>query len=193
MDIPKLDGYKEPLKLKYNFIILSIVGIFLQIFSLIFFSIIRFWIEKGYIPNEISGSFGLGTFIWSIIWFVTLFVLTISLHEFVHGTVFKYFGYKIRYGLKLPYAAYAIAEKQFIKKFDQIVVALAPLFILDAICLLVFFVKFAVFSNIALFVLIINTSGAIGDLWVVFKSLPYPKNTLFYDYSAEENYVYIPK
>lgn len=187
MNIPELEGYKKPEKLKYNFVFLGMIGFILQIIFLIAFAFVRFWIENGYIPNQLSGSINIS----SSIGLLALLVFFVSLHELVHGAAFKYFGYEVRYGAILP-AAYAIAEKQFIKSRDYLLVALAPLFVLDIFAIGFFFIGISVLSDIALFVLVINTAGAVGDLWMVYKIIRYPKDALYYDFSPRENYVYIP-
>lgn len=186
MNVPTLKGYKKPQKLKYNFFILGIIGFILQIISLIFFSFVKFWVEHGYIPNKLSGSISFG----SLGSFLILLSAIVSLHELTHGITFQILGYKVKYGIRFP-VAYAMAHKQFIKSRDYFIVALAPLFILDLLAIGLFFIKIPFLSNLALFTLVVNTSGAVGDIWMAFKICTYPKNTLFYDYSPVENYVYL--
>jgi len=52
--------------------------------------------------------------------------------------------------------------------------------------------KVSIVSDTAVSVLIINTSGAVGDLWLAKVIFFSPKKTLFYDSSAMENYIYSP-
>jgi hypothetical protein len=48
-------------------------------------------------------------------------------------------------------------------------------------------------SDIAVWALVVNTSGAVGDLWLGYIIKKSPKNTLFYDISPFKNYIYYPK
>lgn len=191
MELPRLKGFQEPKMIKYNFIVLGIVGFILGIICLIIFSFVRLWIENGYFSTTIVFYVG-RDFMW-LFGLILLFVVTILLHEFIHGMAFKFFGYKIKYGLFAPFAAYTIAENQLIKKRDQFFVVLAPLFILDTIAVFLLFLKISLLSDIAFFVLVVNTPGSVGDLWVALKIIKYPKGTLFFDYSPKDNYVYIPE
>ncbi len=192
MELPQLKGFQEPKMIKYNFNVLGVASIILMIFFLIIFSFVRLWIENGYIPKTVVFNVG-RDFKW-LFGLLVLFVATIFFHEFIHGMAFKFFGYKIKYGLLVPYAAYAIAENQLIKKRDQFFVVLAPFFILDAIAIFLLVLKTSLLlSDIAFFVLVVNTAGAVGDIWIASKIIKYPKGTLFFDSSPKNNYVYVPE
>ena len=189
MDIPQLKGYQEGKSIKFNFVVLTIVSLALGLFALIFFYIVRFWIENGYSPSESSGSLNpLQVLAAMIVVFIMMVV-----HEGIHGMTFKLFGYKVKYGVIMPFAAYAMADKQFIRRRDYFIVGMAPLFVINIVSLLIFFLRIPLLSDIAYVAIVFNTAGAVGDIWLASKIFFSPKKTLFYDYSPTENYIYLPK
>lgn len=117
-------------------------------------------------------------------------MFTIIFHELIHVTAFKLLKYKVSFGLILPMVAYTIAKNQLIKKIDYLVVAMAPLVIINSICTPLLFLKIPAISNLLVWILIVNTSGAAGDLWLGWVIKKSPKDTLFYDASPSQNYIY---
>ena len=152
------------------------------------FNLIRGWIEKGVFVGEFSGSVdvsGMGLLI-------LVFVLTVLVHELVHGLFFWMLGYKVSFGLMLPIAAYTMAKNQLVKRWDYLIISLAPFVFINLFCILLLFLKSSILSDVAVSVLIINTSGAVADLWLAKVIFFSPKKTLFYDSSVTENFMYYP-
>jgi hypothetical protein len=195
MELPILKGYKKPQKIKYNFILFITLGIALIFISIIVFSTLRTWIENGNgnLSNKISGEINFKSLIIGMISFVFLLFGGVILHEFVHGIIFKIFKYKIVFGFIFPVAVYVIAKDQFIRRRDYLIVSLSSLILIDIVFIGLFMFKVPLVSNIALFILVFNTSGAIGDLWMSLKIIMSPKGSLFYDASSKDNYIYIPE
>ncbi|BAZ41461.1 hypothetical protein NIES4101_74270 [Calothrix sp. NIES-4101] len=119
--------------------------------------------------------------VWAgITFFVVLFVITsgtIIVHEFVHGIAFAAFGGSPRYGWKVKYLlplAYATSPGNFFRRNSFIVIALAPLLVIDIICLLLI----AIFPQAPWLIWVIasNTGGAIGDIWMVLQLLRCPQS-----------------
>ncbi|MCU0568862.1 MAG: DUF3267 domain-containing protein [Oculatellaceae cyanobacterium Prado106] len=93
--------------------------------------------------------------------------VTFALHEFIHGSLFAYFGGSPRYGVGIRYClpyAYATSPGDRFSRNAFVIIALAPLIIIDLLSLILL----AIFPQAAWlgWVVILNTSGAIGDLWV---------------------------
>ncbi len=110
-------------------------------------------------------------------WLAAAVVCIIILHESVHGATAILFGYKPLFGFKPPLIYMTFREK--IPKGIFIAVALTPLFILN----LVFGTFFAlgILKAFCLFCLIINTLGAIGDIWIMLKLVKHERGTLVLD------------
>ena len=108
---------------------------------------------------------------------VASIIFIVIVHESVHGSVALLFGFKPIFGLKIPLVYVTFTKK--IQRGRFIVIALAPLFILNAVFGIFFAMNFIkVFSY---FCLIINTLGSVGDIWMTVKLLPHEKGTLVQD------------
>ena len=183
-----IPGYKPPVKLTYNTFVLNVFSIIVFILGIVGFNLLRGWIEKGVFTGEFSGSIdfaGMGIL-------AVIFVITILVHELVHGLFFWQLGYKVSFGLMLPIAAYTMVKNQLVKRQDYLLISLAPFVMINLICILLLFLKISIISDIAVPALIINTSGAVADLWLATVIFFSPKKTLFYDTSVMENFVYYP-
>ena len=105
----------------------------------------------------------------------TLSMATIVLHEMIHGSAFRYFGARVRYGLGfklgLPYV-YAAAPGEQFSRNAFFAIALAPLLILNFVALagLLLFPQASWLS----WMVIWNTAWASGDLWMTLILSGYP-------------------
>jgi hypothetical protein len=110
-------------------------------------------------------------------WLAAAIVSVVFLHEMIHGTAAVLLGYRPIFGFKLPLVYVTFNEK--IPRGYFIIIALAPLVILD----LLFGILFArgVLKVFSYFCLIINTLGAIGDMWITIKLVPQERGTLIQD------------
>ncbi|MCX7594340.1 MAG: DUF3267 domain-containing protein [Fischerella sp.] len=99
--------------------------------------------------------------------FIGVLLGTLVVHELIHGMAFTVFGGSPRYGVGLkfllPYA-YANSPGTRFSRNAFLVIGLAPLAVIDLLCLILL----AIFPQAAWlgFVIVINTSGASGDLWM---------------------------
>jgi len=99
--------------------------------------------------------------------FIGIPIGTFIVHELVHGFAFAAFGGSPRYGIGIKYLlpyAYATSPGKHFSRNAFIVILLTPLVIIDLACL----VLLAIFPQATWlgWVVIINTSGAIGDIWM---------------------------
>jgi hypothetical protein len=119
--------------------------------------------------------------------------LTIVVHELIHGLAFRAFGYRVTYGVAWHLgAAYAGAFGQFQRRRHMFVVALAPLLALTAMCLPLLAAPNRAVVIVAFMVLILNTGGAIGDLYLVWRLLRLPRTTLLYDVDTNNMFIFEP-
>ncbi|MBD2431456.1 MULTISPECIES: DUF3267 domain-containing protein [Fischerella] len=99
--------------------------------------------------------------------FIAVLFGQIIIHELIHGVAFAAFGGSPRYGVGvkffLPYA-YATSPGTRFSRNAYLVIDLAPLVVIDLLCL----VLVAIFPQAAWLglVVVFNTSGASGDLWM---------------------------
>jgi hypothetical protein len=130
-----------------------------------------------------SGSIGsLSEMIWIIIFLLLDVILLILLHEAVHGICFWLItGKRPIFSIGPGYAA-AAAPHSFISKKPYQVTALSPLVFLTLVGLLLIpFVASGILFYLGLFI-VMNISGAVGDLWVVFSLLPKSEPVLVQDF-----------
>ncbi len=117
---------------------------------------------------------------------VVLIAATIGVvlaHEAVHGVVMRAFGARPRYGIKWELlAAYATASGHFFGRDQFLIVALAPLSTLTPLLWAAVWWAPAGAGWMALALAgILNTVGAIGDLFMSWQALAYPASALVLD------------
>ena len=106
---------------------------------------------------------------------VALPLITFAIHEGIHGVVFKTFGGKSRYGTGIkhwvPYA-YTTVPNQLFPRNAFVIILVAPLVVINSAALLLL----GIFPQLAGlgWVVVVNTSGAIGDLWITSIVCCYP-------------------
>jgi hypothetical protein len=110
-------------------------------------------------------------------WLAAAVVAIIFLHEGVHGAVAVLYGHRPTFGMKPPYFYTTFTEK--IPRGHFIVITLAPLVVLNIIFIGFFAAGFLkVFTY---FCLLVNTIGAMGDLWIILKLSGHDRGTLIQD------------
>ena len=104
-------------------------------------------------------------------------ILVILLHEGLHGAAAVMLGHKPQFGFELPLVYITFTHK--VPRNHFILIALAPFILLD-IVFIVMYVRGALklFCDLCL---IINTIGAVGDVWIALKLLQMPKQSLIMD------------
>lgn len=119
---------------------------------------------------------------WSILNLVLAFVLTIVLHEAVHGAVMAAFGAQPQFGILWHLgAAYATAPGFAFTRTQFLLVALAPLVVLDVIGILALLTLPPFGAQLAQTLVLLNTAGAVGDLAMSALVLRYPPNIMVMD------------
>jgi hypothetical protein len=118
-----------------------------------------------------------------LIGFLAASVLIIPLHELVHGLLFWVFTRRRPlFGLRLPFYAFAAAPVDvYLPRNPYLVVALAPLVLLNLLGLLLLpIMPLSLVPTLVLFMLL-NTVGAVGDLLVTGWLLHYPARVVVQD------------
>lgn len=120
-------------------------------------------------------------------------LLTIIIHELIHGMTYKLLGYQVRYGVSLHLAAaYAGAFGQWQVRNHNIIVALAPLLVITLISIPLLAASNLSIVLIAFTALLFNSSGAVGDLYLTFRLLRLPPTTLLYDVDTKTMLLFLP-
>ncbi|MCP4538669.1 MAG: DUF3267 domain-containing protein [Chloroflexi bacterium] len=117
-----------------------------------------------------------------------------TIHELVHGLTYQLLGYQVSYGVSVHlFAAYAAAFRQWQARNHNLVVALAPLVILTGLFLPMLAIQNRVVVLVAVTALMMNTAGAVGDMYLCWRLLRMPCTTLLYDMDIKTMLVYKPE
>ncbi|WP_440770770.1 DUF3267 domain-containing protein [Natronorubrum sp. DTA28] len=126
--------------------------------------------------------------------FLVALIVTTVVHELIHGLVFRWYGHTPEYGAVPALGAfYAAVFGEFQNRDDLLRVALAPLLVITAVCVPLLAVPVPIIAITAGFVLILNTAGAVGDLYALWRVGRMPRGTLMYDVDIRHSYVYEPR
>ncbi len=171
---------------------LNIAGFFLLILFGWLFSAAAFWLR----PNEAAASLtfefsGAGGLLTVLVVLIITFV-TIVLHEGIHGLAFMIFA-KVRptFGFRWVYA-FAAAPGYFIPRNRYLPVALAPLVVISLLGVALMAVVPAQWLTAILLACVVNASGSVADLWVVWLLLRLPPKALASDL-GEAIELYVPE
>jgi len=116
-------------------------------------------------------------------------LLVLPLHELVHGIFIRWAGHTPRYGakytqlgpLKLPYVLFATTDDGYFWRNQFIVIALAPVVLITLGGLLLISVLPLWLGYYVAVALVINGSGAVGDLWMTVVALRYAPDAVVRD------------
>jgi hypothetical protein len=120
-------------------------------------------------------------------------VATLFLHELIHGLVLRCHKHRVSYGLDIgKLIAYTAAFRQFQPRDHALASALAPLILINLTMLPLLAVPNRYVVSIAFSVLLTNTPGAVGDIYLAWRLLHLPRHALLYDLDPASMLVYLP-
>jgi hypothetical protein len=162
---------------------LSLWGAVLMVAAWIgFLPLARFFKPAAFPKNFLFQS---GTWQDTLIFIINLALVTVVmvvLHEGLHGLFFWLFSAdRPRYAIKVYYA-YAAAPGWYFPRWQYFFTALAPLAGITLLCIAALAWAPAAFAIPAYLLLVFNTSGAVGDIWVALRLFSCPKTTYIKDY-----------
>ena len=169
---PVLDGYTVVAREQFDIVRMSLVGLVAMLGWWLVFAALIEWL----------GGREIGRFIvtfWSFVGGVVIaLVLVPLLHEAVHGLAAMTVGERPSFGIG-PGFFYTTIQRP-VNKPAYLLIALAPLVILSVagVALAAVWDELA---GLALLFLIVNASGAIGDLWMAWRIAFQPGDALFVD------------
>jgi hypothetical protein len=146
-------------------ILLNILGFIIFVLTFIILVLFTRWVRPGQLTGPFAISGGLTT-VGQLLGLIVLVALNLALHELIHGFFFWVFTRsKPVYALHLAYA-YAAAPDWFIPVRQYWIIGLAPLVIIDSASLLLILVVPASWLLTIVFLVTLNTGGAVGDLLI---------------------------
>lgn len=194
------EGYADAYQFEYPKLLLFVSASVLLIGSVILYGwlLIR-WQGPEVLPvvfemgadEEIAIIFTLGE---TAVPFLFGFLTVAIVHELLHGVVYQWYGYEVSYGVYWRMGAvYAAVFHQFQSREDNLRVGIAPLVVLTGICLPLLAVPHPIIATTAFFILTLNTAGAVGDIYALWRFYRMPSGTLFYDVTIHHMYVFEPE
>lgn len=172
---------KFDLKNLKQLIFLNLAGLILLIFSVWFF---RWYVNS--IRSDVETLFNfefseISTLLISLALLLLTVVFVLLLHEGFHAFFFWFFSkQKPIIGFKGAYA-YASMPGWYFPRNQYLLITIAPLVFITLIGMLLLIILPTSILNLALIALIINTSGAVGDLLVFIRLLTKPPTTFALD------------
>jgi hypothetical protein len=108
---------------------------------------------------------------------IVAIVVVVVVHEGLHGGVGMLLGHRPVFGLEPPLVYTTYKEK--IPRDHLIAIALAPLIVIDIVCIALYWV--GVLRLFAVICFAVNTIGALGDVWIVLKISRHTRESLIQD------------
>jgi len=175
-----------------SLILLNVWGIGIFLVASIFFPLLAGWLsaegEPAGVSLEMTGWLGITAFLGLLL---GVMLVMLVLHEGLHGLFFWLFTReKPKFAFKGFYA-YAAMPDWYLPKKEYLITALAPLvgitfFGVTGLALLPGWADAAL-----VWLLILNTSGAVGDLWIVWALLRAPAGVLGRD-AGDSSELFVP-
>ena len=184
-------GYRAPYRFEFPKVALNVASLLLFIVLVSLFWQLVWWLQGQPAPNAIVLNGIQDLFIFIGVSVITP-IATIMCHELIHGLAFQLLGYKASYGIYWTLGPYAAAFGQFQTRQHTIIVVLAPLMLINVLMLFLLAIPDLTVRSIACVVLLFNTSGATGDLYLTWKLWRAPSGTLSYDVDKYNSFVFEP-
>lgn len=197
---PTPDGYADPYRFEYSTVVLLLLS--LPMFALSTFVFGRLlWAIQGpavfatvFDVTETADAVTISLDVAQVfVPFLVALVVTVVVHELVHGAVMRRYGYSVTYGFNAKMGAfYASAFGQFQRREELFPIGAAPLVVVTAAFAPLLAVPVPILALTALLVLVVNATGAVGDLYLLWRLWRMPEGTLMYDADLRHWYVFEP-
>ena len=176
-----------------SLILLNVWGIGIFLIASIFFPLLAAWLtaegEPAGASLETTGWVGIASFLGLLL---AVMLVMIILHEGLHGLFFWLFTReKPKFAFKGFYAYAAMPDWYFPKK-DYLITALAPLVGITLVSVIGLALLPGWADAALVWLLILNTSGAVGDLWIASALLRAPASVLGRD-AGDCSELFIPE
>ncbi len=120
---------------------------------------------------------------------VLVVVLVTLVHEAVHGLAGLAQGAKPAFGVGPGFAYTTFFQP--INKLNFLVIGISPLIVISILCVAIALLVPSL-AGWMIFTAVFNATGAIGDLWMIWRILRSPRGAMFFDL-ADGFMVYAPK
>ena len=175
-----------------SLILLNVWGIGIFLVASIFFPLLAGWLraegEPAGVSLEMTGWVGIASFLALLL---AVMLVMLVLHEGLHGLFFWLFTReKPKFAFKGFYA-YAAMPDWYMPKKEYLITALAPLVGITIMSVIGLALLPGWADAALVWLLILNTSGAVGDLWIASALLRAPAGVLGRD-AGECSELFVP-
>lgn len=182
-------GYDEPYRFRYPPVVLFLGSFALGLLTAGVYGLML-WTLQGASP--FAAVFGAGVQP-VFLPFIVAIVVTVVIHELLHGFVSVAYGYDVEYGVIFSKGVFFVAAfGQYQSREELFAILLAPLIVITVVALPGLIVEHPLVAITAYFILILNTAGSVGDIYAVWRLLRLPAGTLLYDLDTDRMYVFEP-
>ncbi len=124
---------------------------------------------------------------------ILMAIAVLLLHEGVHAVVVALVGHRPKFGAKLDKGVlYVTTDQGLFRRGEFVAVALAPLVVLSLAALALIYALPDPVGYWVGIAALVNAGGAIGDLWMTWVTLRYPREVIVRD-EADGIRLYMPK
>ncbi len=180
------------IKTRKNLILMNVWGAVLFLASAVVFPLLAGWLGTENDPGtgfELAGVGGIAALLGMLL---VVTAVMIVIHEGLHGLCFWYYTReRPRFAFKGFYA-YAAMPGWYLPRRQYLISALAPLVGITLLGVLGLALLPRWADSPLVWLLILNTSGAVGDLWIAWELLRAPKDVLGMDYGDRSD-LYAPE
>ncbi|MDM8527874.1 DUF3267 domain-containing protein [Anaerolineales bacterium HSG24] len=183
---PPPDGYQPAIRFVYPKIMLNLAAILLLLIIVPILLVVS-WLLQG-----LSLDFLRLHTMWELPLILVTLIATITVHELVHGLTYKWLGYRVTYGVSWQlFAAYAAAFGQFQTRNHNLLTALTPLLSLTILLLPLLTISHPTIALLGFLSILFNIGGSVGDIYLAWRLLNLPPQTLMYDHDVTTMLIYL--
>jgi hypothetical protein len=185
---PPPPGYDNPVRFQYPTLLLILLSVVVIALTVLVVGLLVMWIHGA--PDSFVITFDTV----DLIAFWGTMLATVVIHELIHALAARALGYRINFGIKWRMAApYVAVFHQFMPRNHNLLIAIAPLLVFTLLFIPLLFVPAPLVLIVASTVLVINTAGSVGDLYLCWRLLRLPRQTLLYDVNVDCMLIYPPQ
>lgn len=118
---------------------------------------------------------------WKIIWGALIFVVSMLLHEWLHGLTLQLFGHQPSYAFHKLYLVATIQKGSYLTRREYLFMTLTPVVAMTIIGGGILFILPPVLGQLLLIALLLNTAASLGDFMVAWRVYKAPSEALFSD------------
>jgi hypothetical protein len=181
------DGYRSAVQFEYPRLRLQVAAIAVLVVTTPLWLVLAWVLQRQQTANLFEGT------ATDLALILVMVLVTTVVHELVHGGAYRLLGYRVTFGISGHlFAVYAAAFGQWQTRNHNLVVALAPLVVLTLALVPLLAIQSHPAALVALTALLMNTGGAVGDVYLAWRLLRLPRSTLLYDVSPKTMLVFEP-